>query len=99
MLGLGYLGEKRYMDKQVAMITSFVTFFTMFSLIFYNYVKPKYSLSNRVLFYMYFIIWSLYGVAYVLDEIPKNNLFNTLDLISKCLIGIGLWIYFTKIVV
>lgn len=99
MLGLGYLGETNTLDKTVAMVTSFVSFFSMFSLIFYMYVKPKYNLSNYVLYFMYLVIWSFYGVAYVLDEETKNRMFNALDLISKGLIGIGLWIYLTRIVV
>jgi bacteriorhodopsin len=99
MLGLGYLGETKTIDKSVATVTSFISFFTMFALIFYKYIKPKYSLSNYVLYYMYLAVWSMYGVAYGLDEETKNILFNALDLISKGLIGIGLWIYFTKIVV
>ena len=99
MLGLGYLGETNALDKTVAMTTSFASFFTMFALIFYMYVKPKYSVSNYVLYFMYLVIWSMYGVAYVLDEVTKNMMFNALDLISKGLIGIGLWVYFTRIVV
>jgi len=99
MLGLGYLGESNRLDKTVALVTSFVSFFMLFILIFYTYIRPKYSLSNYVLFSLYVVIWSLYGLAYVLEEEPKNILFNTLDLISKCLIGIGLWVYFTRIVV
>ena len=99
MLGLGYLGETNALDKTVAMVTSFVSFFTMFAIIFYMYVKPKYRLSNYVLYFMYLVVWSMYGVAYVLEEESKNLMFNALDLMSKGLIGIGLWVYFTRIVV
>ena len=99
MLGLGYLGESNRLDKTIALVTSFASFFMLFLLIFYTYILPKYSLPNYVLFSMYVVIWSLYGLAYTLDEASKNVLYNTLDLISKCLIGIGLWVYFTRIVV
>jgi bacteriorhodopsin len=99
MLGLGYLGESNRLDKTLALVTSFASFFVLFLLIFYTYIRPKYSLSNYVLFYLYAVIWSLYGLAYTLDEESKNIFYNTLDLISKCLIGIGLWVYFTRIVV
>jgi len=99
MLGLGYLGETNRLDKMTAMVSSFVSFFIMYAMVFYYYVKPKYRLSNYVLYFMYFLVWSVYGIAYVLDEESKNILFNALDLISKGLIGIGLWIYFTRIVV
>ena len=99
MLGLGYLGESNRLDKTLALVTSFASFFMLFLLIFYTYIRPKYSLSNYVLFSLYAVIWSLYGLAYTLDEESKNIFYNTLDLISKCLIGIGLWVYFTRIVV
>jgi bacteriorhodopsin len=99
MLGLGYLGETNTLDKTVAMGTSFLSFFTMYALIFYMYVKPKFNFSNYIIYFMYLVVWSFYGVAYVLDEETKNRMFNTLDLISKGLIGIGLWIYLTRIVV
>ncbi len=99
MLGLGYLGETKQINKSIATGTSFISFFVMFALIFYHYIRPKYSLSNYVLYFMYFIVWSMYGVAYLLDEKSKNIAFNALDLISKCLIGLGLWVYFTHIVV
>jgi bacteriorhodopsin len=99
MLGLGYLGETKTIEKKFATGTSFVSFFMMFAIIYYYYVRPKYSLSNYVLYSLYFIVWSFYGVAYLLNEEYKNIGFNGLDLISKGLIGIGLWIYFTRIVV
>jgi hypothetical protein len=99
MLGLGYLGETKTIDKHIATGTSFISFFTMFAIIYYYYVRPRYRLSNYVLYFLYFVIWSFYGVAYLYNDETKNILFNGLDLISKCLIGIGLWIYFTRIVV
>jgi hypothetical protein len=45
------------------------------------------------------VVWSLYGLVYLLGDVYKNIAFNLLDLIAKCFIGIGLWAYFAKIIV
>lgn len=98
MLFLGYLGEIKTWTRWVSMITGFVFFFAMFAIIFVKFVLPKRSLANYILFSLYFTIWSLYGIVYMLDENYKNIAMNLLDLTSKCLIGLGLWAYYTKIV-
>jgi len=98
MLYAGYLGEIGKLKRMVASILGFVAFLITFTTIFVNYVLPKYCLDNYVLFFMYFFIWSIYGIAYHFEEETKNNTMNYLDLISKCLVGIGLWIYYVKII-
>jgi bacteriorhodopsin len=98
MLFFGYLGEIKAWSRWASMITGFVFFFAMFAVIFVKFVLPKRSLANYILFSLYFIIWSFYGIVYMLDESYKNIAMNLLDLTSKCLIGLGLWAYYTKIV-
>ena len=98
MLCFGYLGETRQIDKVIADIIGFVSFFIMFYLIYINYVKPKYSLDNIILYSLYLSIWSIYGIVYLFDNDFKNIIMNVLDLTSKCLIGLGLWVYYTKII-
>ena len=97
MLYIGYLGEQQKINRIFASIFGFIPFFGMFYLIFSRFVLPKYRLDNYILFTMYVFIWSLYGIVYLLPEEPKNIAMNILDVISKCLIGIGLWAYYTKI--
>jgi bacteriorhodopsin len=98
MLLFGYLGETRIISRIFATIFGFVAFFLMFFIIYINYVKPKYSRANYVLFGIYFSVWSLYGIVYLFDEEHKNIITNILDLTSKCIIGLGLWIYYTNII-
>jgi len=98
MLYLGYLGEISTITRWTAMISGFVFFIAMFAVIFMQFVMPKYSTANTVLFGLYFGVWSLYGVVYMLGESYKNIAMNVLDLIAKCIIGLGLWAYYTKIV-
>jgi bacteriorhodopsin len=97
MLYFGYLGETNKLDRTISDGLGFVAFFAMFGIIFKNYVLPKYSIDNYVLFSLFVGVWSIYGIAYLLPEIQKNILMNYLDVTAKCLIGIGLWAYYTKI--
>jgi bacteriorhodopsin len=95
MLVVGYLGETNRLPRLNATLIGFIPFFFMFWLI-YGLVGK--SLANRVLFGLYFLVWSMYGIVYLLDEETKQMTTNLLDLMSKCLIGLGLWAYYTKIV-
>ena len=99
MLYAGYLGEMKTISVFSAELVGFAAFLGMFYTIFVKYVKSSTNVANRVLFGIYFIIWSLYGVAYLFNEEYKNITMNFLDLSSKCFMGIGLWVYYTKIIV
>jgi hypothetical protein len=99
MLGIGYLGEVNHWDKLSTSLLGFMPFFAMFILIFTQFVAPKYRLDNYILFGVFVLVWSLYGIVYLLKEEYKNICLNILDLISKCFVGIGLWAYYTKIFV
>ena len=99
MLYLGYLGETNVLDRCIAAGTSFVAFFIMYAILFYYYIKPKYNLPNYIFYSLYFVVWTAYGIVYFLDEETKNQAFNALDVFSKCFIGLGLWFYYTKIIV
>jgi bacteriorhodopsin len=95
MLYLGYRGE--FIKQNILYyIGSFLAFIIMYGLIFFLYVKPKYNTFNYTLFFFFFIVWSLYGIVYKMDLKTKNITYNYLDLVSKCFVGIGLWLYFTN---
>ena len=98
MLFFGYLGEIKKIGRYFALILGFIAFLMMYFIIFINYVKPKYSRSNYILFGIYFFVWSLYGIVYLFDEELKNIITNILDLIAKCIVGLGLWIYYTNVI-
>ena len=95
MLGVGYLGETQRLPRIEASIIGFIPFFFMFWLI-YGLVGK--SVANKILFWLYFVVWSMYGVVYLLDDETKQILTNVLDLIAKCFIGLGLWAYYTHII-
>lgn len=97
MLLVGYMGETKSMTRMESEILGFGAFFGIFYLIYNRYVKKSSGIDNTVLFIMYFAVWSLYGVAYLLEDKNKNIAYNILDMFSKCMIGLGLWVYYTKI--
>ena len=99
MLGLGYLGEINTLDKITAASGGFLTLFAMFGAIYYYFIHPKQKTVNYILYGFYLAVWSMYGVVYFFPEETKNIGLNVLDVLSKCLLGLGLWVYFTKIVV
>ena len=98
MLYVGYLGESKKMERFTAMIVGFIAFFAMFGIIFIKFVNPKYVIDNYILYGMYLLVWTVYGIAYMFNEEYKNITMNILDFSSKCLIGLGLWIYYTKLI-
>jgi bacteriorhodopsin len=99
MLFIGYLGETNVLNRIVAMIGGFIPFFAMFYLIFIRYVKPVKNTVNNFLYGFYIVIWGLYGIVYMFKEEYKNIIMNILDCTAKCFIGLGLWVYYTKILV
>jgi bacteriorhodopsin len=98
MLLMGFLGEINVFDRITSDVLGFAAFFTMFALIFYWYVYPKYSRPNYILFMVYLLIWTMYGIVYMFNESLKNIFTNFLDLTAKCLVGLGLWVYYTRII-
>ena len=94
MLYFGYLGETNQIERTTANIIGFLGYIGLFGLIF-KYVKN--NKINIIVFRVYAIIWAMYGFIYFLDNYNKILITNWLDLISKALIGIGLWAYFSKI--
>jgi len=98
MLLIGYLGEIKKIGRNIATFLGFIAFLLMYFIIYINYVKPKYTKANYVIFGIYFIVWSLYGIVYLFDEETKNGITNILDLTAKCIVGLGLWIYYTNVI-
>uniref|UniRef100_A0A6C0DAK7 Bacteriorhodopsin-like protein n=1 Tax=viral metagenome TaxID=1070528 RepID=A0A6C0DAK7_9ZZZZ len=98
MLYIGYLGEIKVLDHFTACVGGFIPFFVVFYLIFSNYVVVSKGIGKYWLFLFYLVFWSMYGLVYLLEESYKNIAMNILDCISKCFIGIALWVYYIKII-
>jgi bacteriorhodopsin len=89
MLLLGLGGELQCISQTRSVILGFIPFFIYFALIYNRFVADKQVSSNKVLlFYFFFIIWSIYGIVALLPSSAKNISYNILDLFSKNLLGV-----------
>ena len=88
MLIFGFMGERKVMDFRVANILGFIPFFVYFKIIYDKYAK--YTKFGKRLYYYFFIVWSFYGISSFLPYVPKNVVYNILDLFAKNFFGIYL---------
>jgi bacteriorhodopsin len=94
MLVFGYLGELNKIERYKATLFGFIPFITYFYIIYVNYVGK----SGKPIFWWFFLVWSLYGVASLLSYTIKNICYNILDLFAKNFFGIYLaYILYTSV--
>jgi bacteriorhodopsin len=98
MLYMGYLGEKKIIGRNIACLLGFIPLFIMIGIIYKNFIENSYHFINAVMFYIFVVVWIGYGVAYLFNKENKNIANNILDLISKAFVGIGMWIYYIKVI-
>lgn len=94
MLLFGYLGEQKIISSMKGLVIGFI-FFALMVLYMFFFMIPKGA--PMAVFVIFSIIWTGYGVAYLLDEEEKNIAYNILDITSKALFGVVLWLYFGKV--
>lgn len=88
MLTSGYLTEIKKVSQTSGVLFGFVPFLIYFYLIYENYAK--FSLNGSQIFYYFFIIWFMYGVAALMNYKIKNIMYNILDLFAKNFFGLYL---------
>jgi hypothetical protein len=80
MLSIGYLYETGQINKQIAFWYGLIFLINTFSIIYSNTGK---STRGNIVFVVTFLLWSVYGVAFLLPTAQKNTIFNIVDLFSK----------------
>ena len=88
MLVFGYLGELKILDKYTTVFYGFIPFFIYFYFIYDKYAK--YTENGKILFTIFALIWSFYGLSALLPYLWKNISYNILDILSKNFFGIFL---------
>lgn len=87
MLMFGYLGEIGELDNKLAVLCGFLPFITYFVIIYEKFAKYS-SFYGKIVFWIFFVIWSLYGLAALSSYHWKNIAYNILDLFAKNFFGI-----------
>lgn len=101
MLVFGFLGETNHMNLTTSSILGFIPFVIYFWYIYEEFItkhkiepvdrQTKEETIHKKKVYWYFVFfWGLYGVASFLDYVPKNTMFNILDLFAKNFFGVFL---------
>jgi len=99
MLGFGYMGEVKTIDRNVALGLGSLSFIVLYGIIYYSFLNNNSNFDNSMIFWAFVIFWAFYGVFYNLKDEDKNVGYNVLDLFSKCFVGIFFWAYLTKVIV
>jgi bacteriorhodopsin len=81
MLSVGYLYEIGKVSKKEAFVYGFVFLLNTFYIIYKNACIK--STKGKQLLSIMFLLWSVYGVAFILPTGIKNSIFNITDLFSK----------------
>ena len=87
MLVFGYLGEIGELDTTLSVLCGFLPFITYFVIIYDKFAKYS-SFYGKILYWIFFSIWSLYGFAALGSYYLKNIAYNILDLFAKNFFGI-----------
>jgi hypothetical protein len=88
MLFFGYLGEMKIIPVFLGVFLGFIPFLLYYYIIYVNYVIQ--NTNGYLLFWYFFIFWSLYGFVAGLPYYLKNSFYNILDLFAKNFFGIFL---------
>ena len=91
MLIFGFLGEINILSRNISFILGFIFFFLSFYFMFINFVGN--NTINLIIFFTNFLIWSVYGIAYMFNYNNKNITYNILDIFSKNVNGLFLFLF------
>jgi len=97
MLYFGYLGETKVLERSKSLLFGFFFYIIMILIIYFKSVNIKNNNNMRLLFIVFTILWASYGFADLVDEKIKNYIYNNLDILSKCLFSIFIWVYYGNI--
>ena len=98
MLYEGYLGETGSIDKMEGFYMGFIGYIGMMLTIWCYFVHKQERYHQKLIFFVFAIIWSFYGIAYLLDDRTKNLVYNILDVFSKTMFGLFMWLYYGNVV-
>tara|TARA_R110001592_G_scaffold18816_14_gene77827 strand:+ start:26345 stop:27094 length:750 start_codon:yes stop_codon:yes gene_type:complete len=91
MLLFGYWGETKKYEFYTCLALGFACYAGLIYFLYDKYVKDEGD-DTKTLFYIFAVIWGIYGISYLLPTREKNISYNILDLISKAGFGVFIWL-------
>ena len=91
MLTFGLFSELDLIPKFVALPLGSAAFVMTFAVMFYKF--GDYTIHGMLILIYMCIIWGLYGIAAALSYIPKNVMYNILDIFSENFFGAFVGLY------
>ena len=99
MLMSGYFGETGQINKYLALFGGFAFYISLVLFIWFMYVHGKKIKIQKIVFFFFITVWSMYGVAFMFDEYTKNLTYNILDIIAKVFFGLFMWVFYGGVMV
>lgn len=93
MLISGYLAETGRVNKLLGWLIGTIALIVVFIIIYVTF-NPY----NQPLFWVFLIVWSLYGIVFFLPYQLKTISYNILDVIAKAGFGIWTWLIAVNLV-
>ena len=102
MLLFGYLNEinitslitKNKQNQNISNNIFIVLGFIAFCLVFHELYKHIGDIKiNKQLFWLMFVLWFMYGIAALFQNVAKNTMYNILDMFSKNFYGLFIAFY------
>ena len=88
----GFLAETDIINRFIGVTAGMFSFFATFAVLFANYVRGSGSIGISLFLFTY-VVWGMYGVAALQEYTVKNIAYNLLDIVSKNVYGLFLFIY------
>jgi bacteriorhodopsin len=88
MLLFGFLAELGIMNRSLAFVLGTSSLIGSFSIMYQQF--GQFSLHTRTIFYSMFVLWSLYGVFFLMSPVIKNLGYTILDIFAKNFFGLFL---------
>lgn len=88
MLWFGYLQEIGVLSIVWSTLLGYVSLLGSFGILYKQFVSK--TPQQQGLFYFMFSVWSLYGIAAMLESKEKNIMYNVLDIFAKNFYGLFL---------
>ncbi len=88
MLMFGYLQEIGMISIVWSSLLGYISLLGSFGILYKQFVTK--TPQQQGLFYFMFVVWSLYGIAAMLQSTEKNIMYNILDIFAKNFYGLFL---------